>query len=60
MMLTVLGIFSMMGSLSMGVTAVTMEWKGKLTWITIALELSYITGMVACLVLAYLCFGGEF
>ena len=59
-MLTVLGIFSMMGSLTMGVSVVMMEWKGKLTWITVAVELSYITGMVACLALAYLCFGGEF
>lgn len=58
-MLTVLGIFSMMGAAWVGFSMSQMEVEGSGWWIT-GVYSAYVTGMLGCLALAYLCFGGEF
>ena len=58
-MLTFLGVISMMGSAWLGFTASAIEIKGGGWWGT-GVYFVFISGLVACLALAFLCFGGKF
>jgi hypothetical protein len=56
-MLTVLGLFAMAGSLAFGFTAFSVEWKAA-PWAVILYDAVWLTASIACLGVAYVCFGG--
>lgn len=60
-MITVLGIFSMMGAASFGIMAGCAKGEGKnAVWAAVAMTSFHVVGSLGCLVLAFRCFGGEF
>lgn len=57
-MFTTLGVFAIAHAAVLMYTSVNMPYKSVYSWPMVMLDLGYVTASLACLALAYLCFGG--